>query len=148
MLEKTYADAGMHIVALQETRLRDSSQRNSKHFGMFNNAATPAGQAGCSIWVRHSEGHTGSAKAVASTTTLLIAEPTILAVNTSVRGPPMTFVTFHAPHAARDPDEINAWWDRFEESDSRFATPIILLGDANARLGSEQSQHVGPLAAE
>ena len=78
---------------------------------MLNGAATPTGQGGCSIWIRHSDEGSGPARSVAAATTLLVAEPSLFAARANARGLPITIVTFHAPHAGREPSEINRWWD-------------------------------------
>lgn len=56
----------------------------------------------------------------------------------------------HAPHSGATETEIATWWSNLASTiPDRYAMwPRILLVDANARIGGEPCQHIGPHQAE
>ena len=57
----------------------------------------------------------------------------------------------HAPHRGRGESECTLWRGETDHLLAKFASqdlPLVLLSDANARVGGHDSAHIGDLAAE
>ena len=122
--------AGIHVLALQETRQKQAQQCTGEWL-QFGTAAMN-GQKGCALWFR-SKCMRISAQQCAVT----IARPDLLCVCVHASHIRCAFVTFHAPHSLRPEQEIRDWWCDFERQVGRLAEKweLVLLGDANARIG-------------
>ena len=135
------------MLCLQETRDRTSQHIVGRHILAYH-SASQQGQGGCAIWVRRSlAGHSLNAKHVA----VLDADSQHLVIRIQLGALNLLVATGHAPHSAMPDDVIQAWWQRFQQllSKHRCDSDVVLLGlDANARLGSEESEAVGGHAAE
>ena len=58
---------------------------------------------------------------------------------------------FHAPGYERDPDDCKTWWTKFKhtvERQRKCNSQLVLIGDANARIGQYESNAVGTCGAE
>ena len=73
----------------------------------------------------------------------LFADPRLLVVRVTARRLQCTVVVAHAPHSGEDHAARDAWWSRLVDRVSGLAD-VVLLVDANARLGSALSDSVGP----
>eukprot|EP00959_Pyramimonas_sp_CCMP1952_P060010 1253678-Pyramimonas_sp.AAC.1 len=62
----------------------------------------------------------------------------------------MAALVGHAPHSRYTATAIDQWWSQMEDANSSRAqpAPLYCLLDANATVGSVQSEHVGPVAPE
>ena len=162
LIEEELHKAGLHIVAMQETRGRDHGVRvGAKYFAL--RAPGKRGKLGCELWFAR-----GLPFAWRGTTPLYI-RPADLAVRSftermlvvCVRAEwlRVDIIACHAPcepvrwgtegDAARCAQQ--EWWAALDDAASALPTPrepLILLGDFNARLGSAVSECVGPHCAE
>ena len=147
--------AGVHCLGLQETRLQATSTLPDKEYIMLHAAATPAGHHGCALWLSktlpyaHCDGKP-----------LYFAHQHCTATAFSARH---LLVTVEAPHfrclilvahAPTDPTDatgaVAAFWRQCDKDISRVHGhwPLVVLTDANSRVGSSTSLAVGPLDGE
>ena len=76
------------------------------------------------------------------TAAVLHAEPRALIVNAIVPELYLTIVCFHAPGFDREPSACNTRWTDFKRTVERHRkrnSQLVLVGDANARLGQCES---------
>ena len=130
--------AGISIVGIQETRCRGQVTGSCRGFG----AADKAGCGGVELWTRQDiMGYPRSFH-------VLVAEPRFLLVkgHRSIQ-----FCVCHGPDSTRDQAEIQAWWRRSAAliwSACLVSLPLVVLCDANARVGSVASLAVGDQAPD
>lgn len=153
-------EAGVHIFALQETRLRKAHVTQHPNFLLFSSQATAAGQFGIlmgfSTVHAHGTVHESDARGGADVFfqknhfAVIAQDPRYLIVR--VRSPVIQCIAIaaHAPHSGASEQEIESWWCKLDGLiPSRYQTwARILLVDANARIGSYPSDNVGSWQAE
>ena len=152
-------DAKVTIFALQETRLRKLHTRQSSHFLLFVSPATAAGHYGIILGfsTRFSHGvlideHQQQTEIFFKQEhfSVIATDPRFLVLR--VRTPILKCIVIaaHAPHTGADERDIISWWENLQSQiPCRYSDwPRILLADANARIGSFPSRHVGPWQAE
>eukprot|EP00435_Cladocopium_sp_Y103_P013471 s2688_g3.t1 len=157
ILQQMHAD-GINIFALQETRLRRQHAGVDPNYLLFASPATDAGHFGIlmgfSTQIPHGR-HIHNGKQVdlffqKDHFAVVAATPRLLVLR--VRTPVLKCLVIgaHAPHTGASESDIASWWlsvsaavpAAYEKWDT------ILLVDANARVGSFPSQHVGSWQAE
>ena len=152
-------DIGVHIFALQETRLRRVHTAKSPNYLLFHSHATEAGHFGIIIGFSTQHPH-GSFSDEAGNSievffqqnhfSVIAQDPRFVIVR--VRTPIIQCIVIapHAPHTGAEEREIEAWWRKVDDSipQKYFSWDRILLVDANARVGSFPSPHVGTWQAE
>ena len=144
-LQLEFALAGASIVGLQETRSKKAFARRSDAFFMVASAATKAGTDGCKLWVAT------SLKPSSSTARPIISKPSMLVVALRLPFAQITVMVANAPVEQQPRIVRDNWWDDCLESlmTARvdFSSLVVLI-DANARLGSLHSHHIGPFYRE
>ena len=147
-LKQQATEHAAHILALQETRLPATHCRGS---WLTYHSGARAGHEGCAIWFNSSlpwiPGKPSSC-ASAEHFTVLHACPTCLAVSHTSPWCKALFVTFHAPHSMTPPHIREEWWDDLVRRLDKWARvwPLVLLGDANAKISQAAPPNVGTVA--
>ena len=144
--------AELTLVGLQETRLPKSTSFVSTKFFVLSAECDSAGQGGCALWVnRHRPyGHAPDGAPLLLQRKhlfVIMADPRLLFVRLQAPGLQLLVVVGHGPHSRRPEEERLAWWSRLHTLTASFIKPserLVLLVDANARVGSVQSPSVGP----
>ena len=145
------AKQNIAILALQETRARHSCAIRT---GCFDRVVVAAdkGHAGVEIWF-HVDilGELGQ-KTFDGTKNVATwhAEPTLLAIHLDCGAVQIDIVNIYAPQSGHDEASIKAWWCNLDKVlDSRsWASPCILVGDFNAKVGSVQNEQIGPCSPD
>ena len=138
-------------MGLQETRLKGNQELPDKDWHMWHASCTSAGQYGVAIWVhRHRpflwlDGR--PLKVEAPQVTVLHAEPRLLGLDVSLPTFRCVLASAHAPHTpvSGDTEAAEAFWRVLQQVLRRAPghVPVILMVDANGRLGDIQSSSVG-----
>ena len=148
--------AGVHLAGVQETRMRSSARRSGVHFDILDAAATPEGHSGTALWINRELpwGQRGSTPVFlrADDAQTLLQTPRVMAVR--LRKCPIDFVaiavhTLNQHHASQE--NVDDWWTDLAASLCAVlpdGVPIVMLCDANARVGSELHDGVGPWRAQ
>ena len=152
-------EAGVHIFALQETRLRKQHCAGHPDFLLFSSPATEAGHYGIMIGFNTKLSHGTWTDTTARSSDVFFEQnhfaviarnPRLLIVR--VRTPIMQAIVIaaHAPHSGALEQEIEEWWQCVDRSiPTKYRQwARILLVDANARIGSFPSESVGSWQAE
>ena len=126
------------VAGLQESRVKgDRAQKVGQYFMVATGGAK--GTLGVEIWFH-------SRLAVTEQNCWrVISEPRLLVLRTRLGQEECLVTSGHAPH---DKPE---WWKEFPQRIEQCNVdklPVVLLTDANARVGSEQSQAIGPEGSE
>ncbi len=148
------SEQAITLFALQETRLRQASPRHTDDFWLFGSPATPKGQYGIIVgfsrsapfaWNQHEPLYFHEADFA-----IIATNPRFLILRVKTDALRVIIVAAHAPHTGADLEEINRFWQSLSaQIPSRYDDwARLLLADANARVGSITSDHVGPHQAE
>ena len=148
--------AELILIGLQETRLPKSTSFASTKFLVMSAACDGAGQGGCALWVnRHRPyGYAPDGTPLFAQRKhlfVVMADPQLLFVRLQAPGLQLLIVVGHGPHSRRPEEERLAWWSRLHSLTASFIKPsehLMLLLDANARVGTVQSPSIGPTGAE
>ena len=137
-------ELGINFLGVQEERSAAGARVVDDYIELASGA--DRGTLGCELWA-------DSAKPYASiggkdycfrmsNFVAIFASPRVLVVRVIARCLQCTVVVAHAPHAGVDTADRDAWWDDLSR---RLAgqPDVVLLVDANARLGSAVSGSVG-----
>ena len=150
VLKQSFASAGPHLVGLQETRLQASECQPDEDYYIFNAEADAKGHGGCALWLSRHRPY-GSCRGQP----LFFQERDITVVSTSYRHvtanvlAPRLRLHVQVIHAPSVPTSgrsaVRAFWsERAAELAHRpSGADFVLLCDANSRLGSTVSLHVG-----
>ena len=141
---------GLFIVGLQETRTSGVGLLDAPGFPYFRfRSGCADGLFGAELWfckarayaTLHGIDYYLHPKHV----TLIDASPRHLFVR--LQAPFLNFFVLcaHAPHSQYVPSELDAWWNSLSAlvQPYRGAAPLMVLIDANARVGSIQTSHIG-----
>ena len=124
---------------------KNAFARKSDAFFIVASAATKAGTDGCELWVAT------SLKPSSSTVRPIISKPSLLVVALRLPFAQITVMVAHAPVEQQPRNVRENWWNECLESlmTARvdFSSLVVLI-DANARLGSLHSQHIGTFFRE
>ena len=137
------------FAGLQETRLSVSQELPDRDFWMLHASCTPAGQLGTALWIRKgiSLGTFAGKPCVLEhgQFTVVVAQPRLLVVSMSAPFLNLIIVVAHAPFdgsPSLSPAEF--WREVAGHLDSvPPATPLLILTDANAHVGSCQTHAIG-----
>ena len=145
-LLRQFGDNEYHVVGLQETRSRLLGHQETMDFHVLSHPADPLGHGGVQLWIRskwcneleniHIQTHHLD---------ILHGDPQLLIVKVHKGSLKMIFIVAHAPNSG-DLTEYSAYWDHVMEEippELRKWT-VILLADANARLGPNTDLCIGP----
>lgn len=146
------------IFALQETRLRRLHWGHDERFLLFRSQATDRGHGGTMIGLSriHPYGYKYFDR---KRVPLLFREEHCAIVASSprwlflhLRAPGLTclIVAAHAPHHGESADSISDWWEGLlGVIPGRLRSiPMVLLVDANARVGHDECDHIGTHGAD
>ena len=142
------------FAGLQETRLADTATLPDADFHMLHAACTERGHFGMALWVskRQAYGFLDGRPLTLELHHLAVVyhEPRILAVRVQARFLDLLVAVLHVPHTACETDSAESLWRRFEAGMGHLlrSTAVVLLLDANGRLGSEVSEAVSGLWPE
>ncbi|OLP92715.1 hypothetical protein AK812_SmicGene25476 [Symbiodinium microadriaticum] len=143
------------FVGLQETRLGETATLPDSTYNMFHSGSTPMGVGGCALWV-----HRNVPYATTGTVKYFLRQEHATVTGLSPRHLNVVFIApflhlfvmvAHGPSPANHPIEeiIEFWRDRTHDVRSRpQGTEILLLTDANAKLGELTTCAVGSCNAE
>jgi len=157
-LLQQFHEAGVHLFAWQETRLRRHSNQHDSRFWLFRSPANAQGHYGVIIGLNRLIPFgkiTGDVVEVDSFMMehhidIVAAEPRFLILRIAHPLLRCIVVGGHAPHTGADDHTIHSWWNTLDASipHKYDAWDRILLVDANARVGAEPSRHIGDHQAE
>lgn len=153
-----FHEAGIHLFAWQETRIKYASNRHDSRYWIFRSPANAQGHYGIFIGIQRAipighiikDGHKEDVFIQAHEVSTIASSPRFLILR--VRNPLLQCVLIagHAPHTGADAATIASWWQSVSD-----AIPLkyrhwhmILLADANARVGAEPNARVGDHQAE
>ena len=156
LLQQQFHAHDLLFVGIQETRVPASTSYQSGHFAVLSASADEAGQGGVALWVNT---HIPYAKdsngrdlfLLRKHCVALYADPRRLFVKVCAPGINVLVCVWHAPHSMRPEDDRVRWWQDSERHLRSFVKPdddIVLLIDANARVGSVPSTAVGSNGCE
>ena len=158
---KSFDDLGIHVFALQETRIRKVKRTLDDRYLLIKSQATQAGQYGMIIGLskRHpfaAQTHPGVHQATeqlffqADDYTIIAADPRILVVKIHRNSFRCILIAAHAPHTGATLQEIEDFWAFVDTSiPKNFADwSRVVLTDANCRLGSQPCERIGNWQAE
>ena len=137
-LAREFSNRGLKVIGLQETRCRKDRACITEGYFMIA-AAAHKGNYGTELWFDSSLGVSER------TAWRIVSTPRLLVVRVQLWQADVLCISAHAPYD--DP----AWWREFPAKVSAAnpdKLPIILLTDANAKVGSTTSQAIGPEGAE
>ena len=153
-----FYDAGVCIFALQETRLQRSC-KDLLGYHIIKGAAAPGGHHGIILAVsttlpygHYIDGH-GNRHALhfsAQDLSIIATDPRFVIVRLHTDWLKCLLIAGHAPHSGHDLTDIEHWWHvLYERIPRAYADwPILLLTDANAKVGSDTCPQIGDSGAE
>ena len=130
------------IVGIQESHSRVGGERRVGSYTMFCSAAALQGKrGGTEIWL-----HDKIMKKLGKPKTVFQDERTLVLVFAGQ----LLVASAHVLDTSYPPDEVAAWWKGFTSVVRKYAkdTPTIVLADANARIGSEETFVSGTVERE
>ena len=143
------------LTGLQETRLRDTATLPDSHFIMLHSSADDKGHYGVGLWANTTEAYAHSNDQQwflqRGHFTVLVCQPRLLVVQICAPFLRLTIVVAHAPSEVRGNEgTAAAFWRECRAALSRRVkdSEVVVLTDANARIGSLTSEAVGPCWAE
>eukprot|EP00435_Cladocopium_sp_Y103_P066007 s750_g28.t1 len=158
-LLQQFHDAGVHIFAWQETRLRQMSNRHDDRYWLYRSTANEHGQYGIIVGLHRTfpVGQIERPGSPVQNVYLLDTEVAVIAASPRflilrVDNPLLRCVLIagHAPHTGAGEATIHRWWSDLEQCipPPYRAWDFVLLADANARIGSEPCTSIGDHQAE
>ena len=140
-LASQFTAAGITVIGLQETRLGVARAMGIGQYLIFAAAANGKGQGGMELWMRSSWVPSPHDALVmfASNRLLIVRVPMLVGV--------VQFVVAHALDTSYPAERVKEWWAAFRSTLQSILVPSLLtiwLIDANATLGSSQSDAIGP----
>ena len=140
----------MHVVGLQETRMKHSSMIEGALFSSFMRLPLM----GMAVFPCYSRARLFTAIRGPSPcdllSTIFAVSIATLAASVCVRAPflSLTVIAAHGPHSGNTRTAIHQWWSELASvSSARAEKEVVVLADCNARLGSVVSDGVGDHAA-
>ncbi len=134
-LQRAFSSEKFHIVGVQESRMRKECKIEQEHYFVFSAPATPQGHLGVQLWF---------ARALDLGDGLFFRRDHFKLV---ARNPRYIIVKIGAPFlkAIAISAEISQWWKDLKNAiPGKYRTwPLLLMIDANARIGDLCSQVVG-----
>ena len=151
LLRAQLQDQAFDVFAFQECRGR---QNQCVDDGTFIRVCSAGhnGQGGVELWFLKTGAFAQTGFGPLSIDHLAVwhTSSTVLGVHCAHPALLCTFVAIYGPQSGRSPDEIHLWWkDLLDLLRHRpKGGPLVLLGDANAHVGSVVSEGIGDLAPE
>ena len=157
-LLKQAKDAKLTSLAMQETRIRRSQHGHTEDFFLFRSSSTDRGHYGMLLAFARNRaiGHvTANTRQQTiffeeSDFAIITARPRILIVRVHNSLMRAIVVNAHAPHTGAAKTDIDDFWHEVTQAiPPKYARwDVILLTDANARVGSEPNDNIGSFQAE
>ena len=139
------------VTGLQETRRKQTKEWQRGNFFGFSSAAA-SGQGGIDIIFNRKTPlawHEGQPIFIdASVCTVLFAESQMMAVQLRSDWVSVVFVSAHSPHDGASVEQKEDFWNSLTKKLSGIVLPVILMIDANARVGKNTTQGIGDAFAE
>ena len=151
LLRAQLQDQAFDVFALQECRGRKDQCLDD---GVFIRvcAAGQGGQGGLELWFRKhgAFAQTGCCELMSDQLAVWYASSTVLGVLCQHPALSCNFVVIYGPQSGRPSDEIVGWWTHLDSllSQRPMDAPMVILGDANAHLGSVIAEGVSDHALE
>ena len=147
-------EMGVHIFALQETRIKHKLPKHEL-YTFLQVDADKKGNGGLllAVSLQHSyaEDETGRNLWFSDLEVkYLVREKSYMMAKINTHFGPFVFALAHAPHSGRPPDCIDQWWKDFSKEVMKHTGngSLFLLGDFNSRLGEMPTDEVGTHGAE
>lgn len=143
---------GASLVALQETRMKNQVVNNQHYWTLSH--PSERGLGGVLMALHKTAGIFWEAgqflKLQPQNWRLVVATPHLLLSRLVQGSVDILIGTFHAPHTGADKAAVSSFWRDFTNHIPQYLRhlPVILAGDANARIGSMESAAVGGHGAE
>ena len=147
------ADAEVSIFALQETRIT-TKIHHTEDFWLFGSSANARGHYGMMVGFSRrlpiGEGPNGPVTFLEKDFSVIEMAPRLLILRLKSQCVKAIIIAAHAPHTGASLDDITSYWKGVSTKipDKYVDWPRVLLADANVRLGTVTSLHVGPHQAE
>ena len=134
---------GVFFAGLQETRT-PAGEGCSLNYKRYSSGCLERRAFGIELWVATSP------RWPTHTVVVLHTDYTRLCARLSFSGLQLCVLVGHAPHSGHTLDSRREWWRETAELCSRFGLDEdwVLLLDANCKVGSVCSEHIGPLHAD
>eukprot|EP00438_Fugacium_kawagutii_P012903 Skav224007 [mRNA] locus=scaffold2932:40630:46101:+ [translate_table: standard] len=149
-LMRLFRQHAVLVCGIQETRSKSEGHLDTEHFHVLSSPSTAAGQYGTQLWVAKSWPFQNDAIAVKHTHLRILHSTSrrlvVLLQHPLIR---LIFVVGHTP-SGEDATTLRKWWNATSNAipNKWKHVPIIGFFDANARLGSQQSESVDTCGAE
>ena len=156
MLRQQLADAGYHVVGLQETRCNQQTVFSSDNFHRYTSGEDKErpGFWGCELWFRRgvtiAKSRSASFQFEAKNITILHSHPRLLLAHIKLGGHSIVFASGHAPHEGASDDEKDDWWNMLNSACSNYGHlgRWVVFGDFNSRFGCGGGDAIGDLVFE
>ena len=140
-LASQFLASQMTVVGLQETRLSVARAVGIGQYLIYAAAANARGQGGVELWILSSwvPKPREVLVLVASHRLLIVRVPMLVGI--------VQFVVAHALDTSYPPEKVQEWWNGLRSTLSSVLIPschTIWLIDANATVGTRQSEAIGP----
>ena len=142
---------GIHLFGIQETRLRTATSLRDPRFLIFKSQASAQGHFGMMIGLSLDRPYAISKGRplyfTDSAVSIIASEPRRLILRIKAVGLKCIVANLHAPHTGQSEAEIAEWWNVCSTliPPQFHSWPLILLTDANAMVGHDISDQIGPL---
>ena len=139
ILDGLFAQAGIHIICIQEGRLPHDGQSKCVNFTSYRAGANGRGSGGVQIWVAN--------KFVKFVTAVVVRSPWLMRVVLTISKVTIHIMCGHSPYEDAPILRRTAFWDALSAEQAQTAEDkhaFTLLGiDANAHVGSIPGPSVG-----
>ena len=154
LLKSQFLRSRLHVVALQETRIKEDCIQPDADFFMLHSSCDLHGCFGCALWLSKTMPVVFSQQQTYYFTkeacTVLIAEPRLLIVQVDLPGFMLTLVSAHAPYDGHRSQSPADFWDHVGRvvATRPSGAQLVVLTDSNGHLGSVSSSAVGAAGTE
>ena len=134
-LAEQFVHAGIHVVGLQETRIKMAGHALFGDFHAFSGPATSRGHGGVQLWIRRTiSTPQGPVKVDVADLRILHATSRRLGVRWAHAGCRLIFVVVHAPNE-EDESVLETFWEATTNAipSTYRRWPTVVLADANSR---------------
>ena len=149
-LIRAFDEEGINIIGVQETRSQLQGHTTCLDFHILAAPATAKGVGGTQLWIKKrwklSQGYLSIMPVHLR---ILASDPQYLLAQLCHDDLKLLLLVGHAPSCPTFEDTTH-YWDTLARTipSSKRSWPLICFIDANARVGSLQSDHIGPAGAE
>ena len=153
VLQSVFLNKGLQLIGIQEARSQGPEVRVMSHYVALSSGSTPAHTHGCELWIAASLPFLVAGKPVLCTpscVSIVKAFPTLLVASLSLASLRLRVAVAHAP-PSDDLPRVHQWWQWLHSVMQGLPgpeLPCIMMIDANARIGSHQSDAIGPHAMQ